>query len=114
MIKPITLVGYGQSRSGQVNDPVKFMINLLSSLDFTAPVIISPSMSGSVSLPFLTAHPDKVKGYIPVAPVSTGRYTSQYPSIKVSMLLQLDKVVLCTFSGSHHSNTFFNPQLWDS
>ena len=78
-------IGYGKSRSGQVNDPVKFMISLLSSLEITAPVIIiSPSMSGSVALPFLTAHPDKVKGYIPVAPVSTGRFTSLYPSIKVS------------------------------
>lgn len=85
MIGLSPLVGYGQSHSGQVNDPVKFMINLLSSLEITAPVIISPSMSGSVALPFLTAHPDKIKGYIPVAPVSTGRFTSLYPSIKVSM-----------------------------
>ena len=83
---PLLHIGYGKSRSGQVNDPVKFMTSLLSSLDIAAPVIISPSMSGSVALPFLTAHPDKVKGYIPVAPVSTGRYTSLYPSIKVRML----------------------------
>ena len=84
----IILVGYGKSRSGQVNDPVTFMTNLLSSLDLAAPVIISPSMSGSVSLSFLTAHPEMVKGYIPVAPVGTGRYTSQYPSIKVSRLVE--------------------------
>ena len=84
----IILVGYGKSRSGQVDDPVMFMTNLVSSLDLAAPIIISPSMSGSVSLPFLTAHPEKVKGYIPIAPVGTGRYTSQYPSIKVSMLVR--------------------------
>jgi abhydrolase domain-containing protein 14 len=64
------------------------MISLLSSLEVAAPVIISPSMSESVALPFLTAHPDKVKGYIPVAPVSTGRYSSLYPSIKVSMFIR--------------------------
>ena len=61
------------------------MTELISSLDLTAPVIISPSMSGSLSLPILTAHPEKVKGYIPVAPVYTGKYTSQYPSISVSI-----------------------------
>ena len=77
-------VGYGKSVPGEVADPVTFMTNLISSLNLGTPIIISPSMSGKLSLPFLTAHPEKVKGYIPVAPVFTGRYSSQYPSIQVS------------------------------
>ena len=60
------------------------MTKLISSLDLSVPVIVSPSMSGSVSLPFLIAHPEKVKGYIPVAPVYTGKYASHYSAIKVS------------------------------
>ena len=81
-----SIAGYGSSRSGQVNDPVMFMTNLISSLNLANPVIVSPSMSGFISLPFLTAHPEKVKGYIPVAPVNTGKYMSEYASIKVSFV----------------------------
>lgn len=32
-------------------------------------VIVSPSMSGSFSIPFLNKHPNLLKGYVPVAPV---------------------------------------------
>ena len=79
--------GYGKSRSGQVSDPVIFLTHLISSLKLPDPVIVSPSMSGFISLPFLTAHPEKVKGYIPVAPVSTGKYKALYPSVKVSFTI---------------------------
>ena len=76
--------GYGKSVPGSMEDPVAFITKLLSLLNLKDPVIISPSMSGRVSLPFFTTHPEKVKGYIPVAPVNTGRYKSNYPTIQVS------------------------------
>lgn len=79
-----TIAGYGKSRSGQVSDPVSFMTNLISSLSLANLIIVSPSMSGFISLPFLTAHPEKIKGYIPVAPVETGKYKTLYASIKVN------------------------------
>ena len=59
------------------------MTQLISSLHLSSPVIISPSMSGTLSLPYLTTHPGDVKGFVPVAPISTGDYTSKYPNIKV-------------------------------
>ena len=77
-----THTGYGHS-TGSLGDPVVFMTELISSLHLSSPVIISPSMSGTLSLPYLTTHPGNVKGFVPVAPVSTGNYNSQYPNIKV-------------------------------
>lgn len=81
--------GYGQSTpSSPVGDSstAAFIMSLIKTLELGhAPVIISPSMSGRFSLPFLTSHPDRVKGYVPVAPVSTERYKDKFPSIEVSM-----------------------------
>lgn len=64
---------YGQSEKKEVGDKGKFIEALLKVINFTKPVIISPSMSGTFSLPFLLRDADnvdkKVSGYIPVAPV---------------------------------------------
>ena len=77
--------GYGQSEGPKGIDPASFMKQLVSSLGLASPVIVSPSMSGGFSLPYLTAHPGKVKGFVPVAPVKTQLYAAKYPSIKVGM-----------------------------
>ena len=57
-------------------------------------VIISPSMSGSYSLPFLIEHPEKVKAFIPIAPVKTGDFIEKFHTIKVSLVK-----VLCSWDG---------------
>lgn len=62
--------GYGQSE-GSIGDAAAFLLELVSVLKMPAPVIVSPSMSGKISLPFLIEYPDKVKGFVPVAPVET-------------------------------------------
>ena len=74
--------GYGESK-GAVKDPVAFLEEVLSLLKLHDPVIVSPSMSGKFSLPFLMEYPEKVKGFIPVAPVGTGTFVDKYPSVKV-------------------------------
>jgi len=61
------------------------MTQLITMLHFSQPVIVSPSMSGSFSLPYLTAHPGDIKGFIPVAPVMSGNFISKYPNIKVNI-----------------------------
>jgi abhydrolase domain-containing protein 14 len=38
------------------------------------PVIVSPSASGTYSLPFVAAHADRVRGYVPVAPVGAAAF----------------------------------------
>ena len=80
------LPGYGKTESSVAADPGGFLsalIDALGLLDGGGVVIVSPSMSGRFSLPFLVSHPEKVKGYVPVAPVSTEMYVESFSSIKV-------------------------------
>ena len=56
---------------------------IISALNMAHPVIVSPSMSGRLSLPYLTAHPERVRGFLPVAPVSTSVFSSHFPNIQV-------------------------------
>lgn len=81
----IDLPGYGKSvPSPPVSDSLEFMENLIKVLKLgPTPVIISPSMSGKFSLPYLVSHPNRVKGYVPVAPGNTESYIEEFPSIKV-------------------------------
>lgn len=69
----VDLPNYGQSEKKEVDDRGKFIEELVKVLNFSKPVIISPSMSGTFSLGYLlsdTANANsKVSGFIPVAPV---------------------------------------------
>ena len=78
----ISHTGYGES-TGDISDAAGFLSELLALLKVQSPVIVSPSMSGRLSLPFLTSHPDMVRGFVPVAPVATETYIDKYPSIQV-------------------------------
>ena len=89
-----------KSDTGTVEDKNKFLEDVIAALQLTAPVIISPSLSGSYSLPYLFSHPDKLlkraAGYVPVAPISTDKYTAeQYKQLKVYILV---KYGLCSLS----------------
>ena len=81
----IDLPGYGQSSriSGQPSD---FLIELLAQLKLTPPVLVSPSMSGGYSLPLVVQHPEKLKGFVPVAPVSIPTYEKQLQGINLPTL----------------------------
>ena len=74
--------GFGQS-SGSITDPADFLAEILSTFDLKSPIIISPSLSGKISLPFLVKYPEKVKGFMPIAPVGTENYVKEFPSITV-------------------------------
>jgi abhydrolase domain-containing protein 14 len=68
----VDLPGFGQTGGEQYKgDRGKFINMLITALEFSNPVIISPSMSGSYSMPFLAAYPEKLSGFIPIAPTST-------------------------------------------
>jgi pimeloyl-ACP methyl ester carboxylesterase len=51
------------------------------------PVVISPSMSGQVALPFVTGHPDQVAGWIAVAPVQLPAYESALRKLALPTLI---------------------------
>ncbi|KAH7936862.1 hypothetical protein HPB49_005884 [Dermacentor silvarum] len=61
----LSLMGY---RVVAIDMPA-FVQHLLAALHLNNPVIVSPSLSGQLSLPFLVKHWQQMAGYVPVAPV---------------------------------------------
>lgn len=81
-----------KSQKVDVGDRGLFLEKLITALDLRTPVIVSPSMSGSYSLPFLFVDPANVSkrsaGFIPIAPVQTESYSQEkYKSLNVSILI---------------------------
>ena len=57
----------------------------MEALGVRTAVLLSPSMSGHYSIPFLLKHSVQLHGFIPIAPVGTRSYTpQQYQAIQVS------------------------------
>lgn len=83
----VDLPGYGESKKADVSSAT-FMTNLMKTLNMKQAVIVSPSMSGSFSIPFLKDHPEVFKGFVPVAPVGTNKLSSEeYGAIEVPTLI---------------------------
>ncbi|KAM8758153.1 putative protein-lysine deacylase ABHD14B isoform 1-T2 [Rhynchonycteris naso] len=90
----IDLPGLGRSKEATAPAPVgelvpsSFLAAVVSALDLDAPVVISPSLSGMYSLPFLTAPDSKLRGYVPVAPICTDKISAaDYASVKTTAFI---------------------------
>ncbi|XP_033645149.1 protein ABHD14B-like [Asterias rubens] len=87
----VDLPGFGETAAISGLNPVDFLTEFLKSMKIEDPgnvLIVSPSMSGSFSLPFLMAHPDRFKGFVPVAPVDTQKYNAAaYQQLKVPTMI---------------------------
>jgi pimeloyl-ACP methyl ester carboxylesterase len=59
---------------------------LLDKLQIKAPVIVSPSMSGKYSLPLVTERPDRVSGFIAIAPVGIPTHREKLDRITAPVL----------------------------
>jgi abhydrolase domain-containing protein 14 len=91
----VDLPGFGESPKAEV-DYGTWLGRLLDQLDLERPVIVSPSMSGRFSLPLLTASPDRVSGFVAVAPVAIPEYRDRLPGVTVPVLAiwgQRDQIV---------------------
>jgi abhydrolase domain-containing protein 14 len=91
----IDLPGFGESPAAQV-DRCGWLAELLEQLDISKPVIVSPSMSGRFSLPLLTSKPDRLAGFVAVAPVTITQYQERLANITVPVLAiwgEMDNVV---------------------
>ncbi|NXC22717.1 ABHEB protein, partial [Corythaeola cristata] len=85
----IDLPGLGRSKDAVAPVPVgqpapgTFLKAVLEALCLGPAVVISPSLSGMYSLPFLFQHNHLLKAYVPVAPICTEKFTAeQYTQIK--------------------------------
>ncbi|XP_016413488.1 protein ABHD14B-like [Sinocyclocheilus rhinocerous] len=88
----IDLPGLGHSKAAPapVGQPAPgvFLRQVCEALQTGPVVIISPSLSGMYSLPFLFQHSEQVKAYIPVAPICTEKFTAeQYSSVQTPALI---------------------------
>src|SRR5215469_525458 len=81
----VDLPGFGDSEPND-ESPEKWLGNLLDALDLARPVIVSPSMSGRYALPFATSEPERLRGFIAVAPVAIMEYKDRLKQITVPVL----------------------------
>lgn len=83
----VDLPGYGESKQATVEDKAGYLLSLLTHLDANKPILVSPSMSGGFSIPFITQNPESLSGYVPVAPVGTKKGKAKYRELQVPTLI---------------------------
>jgi len=82
----LDLPGFGKSPRWQP-DRATFLAELLPLLEIGRPVIVSPSMSGTLVFPLILEHPERVAGFVPVAPAGTLRYAPRLQNSPVPTLI---------------------------
>jgi abhydrolase domain-containing protein 14 len=81
----VDLPGFGNTPASSVL-PRKWLRIVLDELKIEKPVIVSPSMSGRFALPLVTEEPDRVAGFVAVAPVSISAHRQKLGQITAPVL----------------------------
>jgi pimeloyl-ACP methyl ester carboxylesterase len=81
----VDLPGFGRS-SPSTGSPRTWLRSLLDHLKVDRPAIVSPSMSGRYALPLVTGAPERVSGFVAVAPVGIPQFAAELHRISVPVL----------------------------
>ena len=82
----IDLPGFGASAPGDL-ERADVLPLVVEALAVEQVVVVSPSMSGTFSLPFVLDQPASVLGYVPVAPAGLERHREHLGEIRVPTLI---------------------------
>lgn len=82
----VDLPGYGRSKAVRAR-PETFLSALLAALGLERPVLVSPSMSGGFSFPLVLEQPQRLAGFVPVAPVRTPEYAARIRESPLPVLI---------------------------
>ncbi|TRY66814.1 hypothetical protein DNTS_004767 [Danionella cerebrum] len=115
----IDLPGLGRSQAATAPAPVgqlapsAFLCEVCEALNTGPVVIISPSLSGMYSLPFLLQHPERVRAYIPTpALIVYGDQDTQLGEASLSNLRHLANNKVVVMKGAGHPCYLDDPETW--
>lgn len=82
----LDLPGYGGSEASTLPEH-ELLASLVPLISERPMVVVSPSMSGRYSLPFVANRPSWVAGWVPVAPAAIDRYLDEIEGSRVPTLI---------------------------
>jgi pimeloyl-ACP methyl ester carboxylesterase len=85
LVYAIDLPGHGRSSPAHGSHGTWLRV-LLDLLKIETPVVVSPSMSGRFALPLVTENPQRVSGFVAVAPVDIPRYRTELRRVTAPVL----------------------------
>jgi abhydrolase domain-containing protein 14 len=81
----VDLPGFGASSQSR-RRPEEWLAGVLDQLTASPPILLAASMSGGFAFPLITEHPERIAGFVAVAPVQITTYADRLSRLSVPVL----------------------------